>query len=132
MRRRVVVLEDLSFKSKYFHSVNLRVQYPPGSPEPCLCLVIVLFIQNGMKEYGVTNLDPHRTIHQYNDLLRQLGRGSLTETQVSVLLKDKQSELEFVKNARAQRSQKQNEGVEPVEGMPGLRRFPTAGGPAKP
>lgn len=103
MKAKIIVLDDLTFDMQYFHSVNLRVQMPPGMDEPHLCMVILTFITGGMKEYGLMNLDPSKTIASYSELLKKLGRKGLTPAAAQSMLKDKLEEIEMVKKMREEK-----------------------------
>ena len=105
LHKKVIRIDDLCFDRKYFHSASLRVTEPPGGGTPDCYLVIVLFIDHGMKEYGVHNADLLETISQFENLLCRLGLPRLTVAETAQLHGEKSQEVRLRRAARASKAE---------------------------
>jgi len=95
-----VRLNDLCFDAKYFHSATVRVSRVPSGEFECF-VVVVLFTQGGLREYGAQNGDIADVVRLFNSLLRQLHIPELTEEETAQMVAEKHQEVEFHRSSQA-------------------------------
>lgn len=99
-----VRLNDLCFDSKYFHSATVRVSKVPSGEYECF-VVVVLFTQGGLREYGAQNGDIADVVRLFNSLLRQLHIPELNEEETALMVEEKRQEVEFHRSSQASKEE---------------------------